>query len=335
MATNGELLTCDASGQQGYPWISIVAVLVTVFFVRTGVAETAYWRVATDRLTVVANSSGERCSRLATQFIIFERALRELANLDADYQLPAITVYSLSQKDADRVLLSDADRKREATTRWRTYSKFLPGPDFNIAAIVDLASGSDDPLQSVLLLYAEDILVRGPTRNDSPWYQLGVANLMNGVIIRTDGSVLLNRNLPFEPVGNDKGGAHEQYDLPRLLGTRGSDLNAATDYRAFIRAASEWAQFGLLTTEQRRAQYRELATSMRQGTPAAEALKDAFGLSLEQIADQLKGGRWRQDARYRLTVPGVPVSVPVPARLESEDADVLLQAVAKRVRAQA
>jgi hypothetical protein len=36
--------------------------------------------VTLNRVTVVANGSAQRCSRLATQFVAFESILRELAD---------------------------------------------------------------------------------------------------------------------------------------------------------------------------------------------------------------------------------------------------------------
>jgi hypothetical protein len=291
-------------------------------------AETTYWRVTMDRVTVVSDGSAERCSRLATQLDVFERLLRELAGWSTDYQPPPIALYSLSQSDARRVLLSDADR-RQQSGNWHIYSKYLPGHEFNIAAIVD-EGGSDDPLESVLLLYAESVLINGPTQHYPPWFQLGVANVMNGLMIRTDGSVLLNRNVAFEPMEAKSGGVHMQYDLLKLLQARAADLNAGADYKEFMRAAREWAQFGLLTTQQRLAQYHDLATLMRQGASATDAVKDAFGAPFEQVAAEFHGGAWRNEARFRLTPQGGPVSVPKPEKLDAQQASILLQMVAAR-----
>jgi hypothetical protein len=305
-----------------------LAMFVMCPFLTIARAETTYWRITMDRVTVVADGSSDRCTRLAKQLVIFESLLRELAGWDADYQLPAIALYSLSQQDARRVLLSDADRRQQVSTNMQIFSKFLPGQEFNIAAIVDV--GSDDPLQSVLLLYAESALMNGPTRRDPLWFQFGVANLMNGVMIRNDASVLLNRNLPFEPVDAKNGTVHGRYDLLKLLETRAADLNANGDYKEFVRLAREWAQFGLLTTEQRRDQYRELALLMRQGTPAPEAVKAAFGVPYEEIVEEFHGATWHKDAQFRVTPHGTPVSVPIPAKLETDQVNALLQVVAKR-----
>jgi hypothetical protein len=296
-------------------------------------ADTPYWRVTMDRVTVISNGSRDRCRRLATQLLVFERLLRDLAGAEADYQPPPITLYSLSGADADRILLSDAERRQQTSSRVRIYSKFLPGPESNLAAIAN-DGGSDDPLQSVLLLYGESQLQQGPTGRFPPWFQLGVANLMNGLVIRDDGSVLLNRNLPFEPV-QARGAAPQHYDLLKLLQVKASDLNAAVDFKEFMKVAREWAQFGLLTTPPRRAQYRELATLMRQGAPAQDAVKDAFGAPFEQVAAEFQGGTWRNNAQYRLTPAGGPVSVPAPEKLDPGQASELLQQVADRVSAAA
>jgi hypothetical protein len=309
---------------------AFLALLWMCPFTTVARADTTYWRATMDRVTVVADGSSDRCARLAKQLLVFESLLRELAGWDADYQLPPIALYSLSQQDARRVLLSEADRRQQYSANTQIYSKFLPGHEFNIAAIVDV--GSDDPLQSVLLLYAESALVSGPTRRDPLWFQFGVANLLNGVMIRNDASVLLNRNLPFEPVEPKSGTVHERYDLLRLLETQAADLNANGDYKEFVRLAREWAQFGLLTTEQRRDHYRELALLMRQGTPAPEAVKAAFGVPYEEIAEEFRGAAWRKDAQFRVTPPVTPVAVPAPAKLEADQVTTLLQVIAQRAQ---
>ncbi len=83
-----------------YRWILLV--LVAGAFVDAAAAETTYWRVTMDRVTVVANGSSDRCSRLATQLTTFERLLTELAGWNADFQLPPIALYSLSPHKQDR-----------------------------------------------------------------------------------------------------------------------------------------------------------------------------------------------------------------------------------------
>jgi hypothetical protein len=291
-------------------------------------ADTTYWRVTMDRVTVVADGSAQRCTKLATQFLVFESVLRQLAGWGSDFVLPPVALYSLSQQDAQRVLLSDGERQRQRATGYMIYSKFLPGRDFNINAIVD-AGGSDDPLQSVLLLYAEGMLTSGPTQRHPPWYQLGVANLLNGLMIRSDGSVLLNRSLPFQPSdGDHRVQAH--YDLEKLLGLSLAEFNAGVDYKEFVSRSREWALFGVLTTDDRRAHYQELAALMRQGEPAADAVKDAFGMTLEQVATEFESGRWKKDVQFRLGAPAPVPVVPTPTKLDLTEANTLLQVVAAR-----
>jgi hypothetical protein len=47
----------------------------------------------------------------------------------------------------------------QARTRRYTTSKYLPGPDFDVAAIVD--EGGDESLQSVLFIYGQSLLRAG------------------------------------------------------------------------------------------------------------------------------------------------------------------------------
>lgn len=311
------------------PWAAAWLIFRVAGCSDIAVADTTYWRVTLNRVTVVANGSSQRCSKLATQFVAFESILRELADWGPDFVLPPVAVYSLSRQDAQRVLLSDSERQRQRANGMMIYSKYLPGPDFNITAIVD-EGGSDDPLQSVLLLYAQGMLTSGPSQRHPPWYQLGVANLLNGLIIRGDGSVLLNRTTPFEPTteGDHRPQAH--YDLEKLLSMRTADFGAGVDYKEFMRRSREWAQFGVLTTPERRSDYRELAILMRQGEPAADAVKDAFGVPLEQLVTEFDAGHWRKDVQFRLTAPGAPAVIPAPAKLESAEANTLLQVIAGR-----
>lgn len=185
-------------------------------------ADTPYWRLLAEHITVISNGSAKRCTRFAAQFVTFQRVLRELAGLDDDSPLTPVSIYVLSDSDARRVFLSEADKRQQDVRNMRIYSKYLPGPDIDIAAIVDV-NGIDEPLQSVLLLYAEGFMTSGPTRQFPVWYQLGIANVTNGLLIRDDGSVLLNREVPFEPdVGK---GTRVRYDLATLLGTTGRDLS--------------------------------------------------------------------------------------------------------------
>jgi hypothetical protein len=297
-------------------------------------AATNYWRITADRVTVIAADSAEHCTRLAMELIVFEHVLRQMAGWDSDYQPPPIALYALSQQDARRFFLSDSERKEELITNMQIFSKYLPGADYNIAAIVDNGSG-DEATQSALFLYAEGLLVAGPTRRDAPWYQLGVANLLNGALIRADSSVLLNRNLEFEAGQESNSSSHEPYDLARLLRTSTDELNGgAVDMKAFVRGARDWAQFGLLTGEERRKQYRELAILMRQGSPADDAVKDAFGVSLQELAARFVAGSWRKDAQYRIPAPAQTAHLPSPIKLEGPEAETLLKVLASRALAE-
>jgi len=307
------------------------AILVAAMITSAAEAETSYWRIASDRVTVMSSGSSERCARLAAELIAFERILRQEANWDASYELPPVTVYAISQQDARRVFLSEAERKQQAVTRFQIFSKYLPDRDSTTLALVDVG-GIDDPLQSIFLMYAEGLLTNGPTLHDPPWYQFGIANLFNGLIIRSDGSALLNRNVPFEPMDSGKHVQHESYGLPKLLRIGTADLNAGGDFKSYLAAAREWAQFGLLTGEQRRSQYRELALQMRQGAPADEAVKAAFGKSLDELTSEFATGNWRYQVQFRINPIESAKPFPEPVKLESGEAEALLRVLAARAQ---
>lgn len=312
---------------------AMLATLLAGLVASTAHADTTYWRLSTERIAVVSNGSAKRCTRLAAQFMTFERVLRELAGLDEDSQLTPVTVYSLSEADADRVFLSEADKQQQSARRMRIYSKYLPGSDLNVAAIVDANSnGVDEPLQSVLLLYAQSLLMSGATRAYPLWYQLGVANVTNGLLIRDDGSVLLSRDGPFEPIVESS--PRVKYDLATLLATTGRDLSNGGDWRSFSRRARELAQYGLLTTAEHRAHYRELAVLMRQGTPADQAVDQAFGVPLAEVSKEFDAGGWRRQAQFRIPPPANAPVLPAPEQLEPARARELLQVVADRVARQ-
>jgi hypothetical protein len=290
-------------------------------------AETQYWRVTVDHMTVISDGSAKRCTRLGAQFLAFERLLRELANLDDDFNFRPLTVYGLSDTDARRVMLSDADRQLERSHNARLSSKYLPGRESNFAIMID--DGGDEPLQAVLLLYAQDILLHGPARTFPAWYQVGVANITNGVMVREDGSMLLNRDGPFEPQVDKT--VRTKYDLTTLLATKGNELASGGDWKTFARRAREWAQFGLLTTPEHRSQYRELASLMRQGTPAEEAVSQAFGVSLGDLSKQFDEGAWRRQASFRIPASAASPTLPTPERLDTARVNQLLQLIADRV----
>jgi len=294
------------------------ALLITVAFasqpLRAG-SDTAYYTVTVGRISVVSIGGAKRCSRIASKFVRFEGVLRELTGWDSDVELPALKVFLISQKDADRVLLTDEDKRSLQEGRKVIYSKFLGGRELNIAAMVD-EDGYDDPMQSLFLLYAQSLLVGGPSRHDPAWYQLGVSNILNGLVIKEDGSVILNRELPFVPDVANRG-KRVDFDLPQLLAiTRTSGLKTQNDWSEFILRARNWAQFGVLTTPARRAQYRDLAMLIRQGTPVEEAVNQAFGVPLAQLTAEYADNRWRREVQFRLPAPATPVAIPEPAQLD-------------------
>jgi hypothetical protein len=304
--------------------------LVGLSIQRSAQADPGYWRVSTDRLTVISDTSGRRCTKVAAQFLAFERVLRDVAGLDEDGRFLPLTVYVLSDWDSRRVFLTDADKHQEAVRNMRIYSKYLPGRDFNVAAVVDTGS-IEEPLQSVLLLYAQSLLTSGSMRA-LPWYVIGVYNIFNGVLIRDDGSMLLSRDGPFEP--DMEKSAHLKYDLATLLATTPGDLTNGGDWKAFSKRARDWAQYGLLTTPERRAHYRELAALMRQGTPVEQAVNDAFGAPLAVVSKDLDDAKWRREADFRIPATKSTIELPSPEHLEVAQSDTLLQVVADRVAQQ-
>ncbi len=308
--------------------------IIALFLACPGIAaaaDTPYFMVTTDRIAVVTNSSAKRCSRVAFQFMRFEGVFRDLAGWDSDVELRPLKVFLLAEKDANQVFLTDADRSRQKATDMFVYSKFMPGREFNIAAMVDHDS-YDDPMQSLFLTYAQSALVAGPTRQHPAWYLLGVSNLLNGLVIREDGSAILNRSLPFAPEVTDASGTRAKFDLPTLLATtRTLGLFSQSDWKEFILRARDWAEFGLLTTPERRKQYRDLAELMRQGTPADEAVAQAFGMPLAQLTEAYQTNKWRRDVQFRMPPPAAPIVVPEPSPLAADEAKKQLQIVADRV----
>jgi hypothetical protein len=145
--------------------------------------------------------------------------------------------------------------------------------------------------------------------------------------------VLLSRNPRFLAVVDDHQRASDsaRVDLPALLDAKPSGFTPA-DYNEFARRAHIWAQFGLLTGEQHRKQYQDLADLMRQGTPTEEAVATAFGISLKELTEQFEGGAWRKDASYRLPAPATPPpSIATPVELDAAAAEELLKVLKERV----
>jgi hypothetical protein len=260
----------------------------------------------------------------------YEQLLSELVGLQLDESITPLLLYSLTRADAREYMFTEKELGEQARTRQLIHSRSMPGMELNILGIVDL--GGDEPLQSALYMYGQLLLSSGPTRSYPAWYQIGVANLLNGLMIRPDGMVLLSRNPAFLAVVDNHQRASDsaRVDLPGLLDAKPSGFSPA-DFNEFSRRAHIWAQFGLLTTEQRRKQYHDLADLMRQGTPTEEAAATAFGVSLKELTEQFAGGAWRKDASYRLPAPAQSPSIATPVEMDAAAADEKLQVLKNRV----
>lgn len=292
-------------------------------------AATQYWKCNLDRLTVITNGSAARCERLIRTTARYEQLLVELTGWESDTTMRPLTLYSLTRPDAKQRMFTEKQLAEQARTRRNTYSRYMPGAELNVAAIVD-EGGGDESLQSVLFLYGQALLTEGPTRGYPLWYQLGVANLLNGALIRPDGTVLLNRKQAFAAEVQDNQRASQRLDLPALLAAEGRGLSPA-DFNEVAKRAHTWAQFGLLTTEQRRSQFRELAVLMRQGATAAQAVPDAFGMPLDALTQQFSSGAWQKDASFRLPPHGAPLEVLPAGPLEGAELETELAALTARV----
>ena len=316
--------------------IATVALLTaTALFAptRRAASDTPYFSTTVDELTVVANGSAKRCSRIAAQFVQFDTLMRDLAAWDPETRLPALKVFLISPREADSVFLSDADRKRQDKTRMYIYSKYMPGTEFDIAAMLDEES-YEEWMQSLFFLRAERLLIAGAARRYPAWYQIGVANLLNGLVIKDDGTIIFNRYTAFLPQVDGSGGPRLKLDLRKLLAlTRTNDLKSQSDWQEFYKRARDWATYGILTTPERKEHFRDLALLMRQGTPADEAVKAAFGVSLEELSATFSQNDWRKEVQFRRPPPSTLVVVPESVRLSDGDAKLQLQIVAQRVAA--
>lgn len=309
--------------------LSGISIVLLMLFVSPAMAEMPYWRVTVDRVTVITNGSARRCTQLATQFMAFEQVLQTLANLDPGYEPLPVAIYAITANDAEKYFYSDADKRKMAQQNWTTFSKTLPGRDFNILAIVD-AGDIEEPWQSVLLLHAQGILAYGPTRHYSMWYQLGVSNILNGLVMERDNSVLLSREQQFEPVDDRESRKSTKYTLANLLQADGRSFEGGGDIGEFVRRSREWAQFGLLTTPERRKNFLDLAKLMRQGTPAEEAVKEAFGVTLAELSTEFDNRRWRKEVNYRLRAPEQLPVVATPTRLDATELKTLFEVLGSR-----
>ena len=271
------------------------------FLIHASRAEAAapYWRCELDRVTVISNSSATRCELLLRATLRYEQVLTDLVRWEADATIKPLRLFSLTRADAREVMYTEKELDQQARTRSVIRSKYLPDAEVNVATLVDV--GGDEPLQSVLFMYGQSLLSSGPNRKYPAWYRLGIANLLNGLMIRPDGTVLLNRNPQFAAVVGASDRASGSLDLPALLDAKHARTPA--DFNELARSAHVWAQFGMLTTEEHRRQFQELAVLMRQGAPAADAVQTAFGRSLAELTEQFERGAWRKDLSYRFPAP--------------------------------
>ena len=307
-------------------------VLVVTSLIATSRAEAAdrYWRCELGRVAVVSNSSATRCELLLRATLRYEQLLSDLVGMQLDESLTPLMLYSLTRVDAREYMFTEKELGDQVRTRQAIHSRSMPGLELNVLSIVDL--GGDEPLQSALNLYSQMLMSSGPTRRYPAWYQLGVATLLNGLMIRPDGMVILSRNPAFLAIVDDhkRASADARVDLPALLDAKPAGLPPA-DYNEFSRRAHIWAQFGLLTTAERRKQYHDLADLMRQGTPAEEAVPAAFGISLKELTEQFERGSWRTDVSYRVPAPASAPSIATPVELDAAAVDEQLQLLQQRV----
>ncbi|HEY7641122.1 MAG TPA: hypothetical protein VH814_15450 [Steroidobacteraceae bacterium] len=297
--------------------------VAATLLINAGRAEAAgpYWRCEMDRVTVIANGSANRCGVLLRATVRYEQLLTELVRWDAETIFKPLRLYSLTRGDAREVMYTEKELAERTFPGIR--SKYLPDSDSNVATIVDV--GGDDPLQSVLFLYGQSLLSNGPMRTYPAWYRLGIANLLNGLVLRPDGTAVLNRSPRFAAVVGTNDRASERLDLPALLDAKHARTPA--DFNELARRSHVWAQFGLLTTEEHRRQYRELAILMRQGTPAAEAVQTVFGSSLAELTDQFERGAWRKDVSYRIPAPMDAADVAPAIEMDAASVDAQLKAL--------
>lgn len=301
--------------------------LAAVLSIQAGRAEAAtYWRCELDRVTVVSNSSAARCEYLLRAALRYEQVLSELVRWDADMSINPLRLYSLTRADARAVMYTEEEQ--DASVRAGIRSKYMPGAQFNIATIVDM--DGDEPLQSVLFLYGQSLLATGPMRKYPAWYRLGVANLLNGLTIRSDGTVLLNRNPQFAAVVRDNDRPRVTFDLPALLDAR--HVTNPADFNELARRSHTWAQFGLLTSDEHRRQYQELALRMRDGMAAEEAVRAVFGSSLAELTDEFERGAWRKDIYYRIPAPENRPELAPAIELDAAMADAQLETLRQDIR---
>jgi hypothetical protein len=312
---------------------SILLASVCIFLlgpsaIRPAFAAEAYWRCAVGRVVVVTNSSGARCERLLRAALRYEQVLMDFTGLEADTALPPLTLYSLTRDDAKRLIFKPEELEEQKRSRSYTHSKYMPSADDVVAVVVD--QPGDEPLQSALFMYGQGMLSYQAARSYPAWYQLGIANLLNGLIMKPDGTVLLNRNPMFMAAVENGKRPTERLDLPKLLDAVPQNL-APADFNELASRAHAWALFGVLTTPERRERYRELAMLMRQGTPAAEAVQEAFGKPLPELQAEFEANRWRTEVSYRLEPPASPLpAIDGPTAIPEADLTLLMEQLKQR-----
>jgi hypothetical protein len=290
-------------------------------------AESLYWKCVKDRISVVANGGAQRCDRLLGTFIRYEEILADLAGLEPDTSLPPLALYQLTRDDAQRYMFSEEERKEQRRTRYITYSKYRPGSDGVVAIALD--DGSDEPIQSLLFLHGQLLLSYGVARSYPIWYQLGVAALLNGVVIKPDGTALLSRKPMFAARFETDERQAERMDLRALLEAGPTGLSPA-NFNETAKRAHAWAQFGLLTSPELRSGYRELALLMKQGAPLEDASQEAFGKPFAEIEAEFGSGRWRTRVSYRLPPSGPPVALGASVQLTPAEYESAMQVVKGR-----
>jgi hypothetical protein len=302
--------------------------LAATFSIQADRAEAAapYWRCEQDRVTVVSNSSAARCESLLRATLRYEQVLAELARWEAGMTINPLRLYSLTRTDARDVMYTQEEQ--DVRVRAGIRSKYMPGAKFNIATIVDV--DGDEPLQSVLFLYGQSLLASGPMRKYPAWYRLGVANLLNGLTIRPDGTVLLNRSPQFAAVVRESDRPRRRFDLPALLDAR--HVTNPADFNELARSSHAWAQFGLLTSDEHRRRYQDLAVLMRDGTPAEEAVQAAFGIALAELTAEFERGAWRKDISYRIPAPPKLPDLAAATEMEAAATDAQLETLKRDIQ---
>jgi hypothetical protein len=302
--------------------------LAVTFSMRAERADAAapYWRCELDRVVVVSNSSAARCETLLRATLRYEQVLAELVRSDSGVSSNPLRLYSLTRADAREVMYTEEEQ--DARVRAGIRSKYIPGAGSNIGTIVDV--DGDEPLQSVLFLYGQSLLATGPMRKYPAWYRLGVANLLNGLTIRPDGTVLLNRNPQFAAVVRESDRARGRFDLPELLDAQ--HVTNPAEFNELARRSHAWAQFGLLTTGEHRRQYRELAILMRGGTRAEEAVRTVFGSSLAELTEEFERGAWRKDISYRIPAPDKLPDLAPAVEMDAAAADAQLETLKQDIQ---